>query len=275
MPVVRGYVPYMSSASRYAEQRGTASESALDATSSIEKALDVLFHVSAAGSAGVSEIARALSLPKSTAHRLLAALGRRALVERDAGGRYRPGVRLLALGLGVLEREPIVAAARPVLEAEAEAIGETLFLAAARAGRIVVLDKAEGTGFLRAAPRVGSEVPVHATAVGKLYLAFAPEMVSLPKGAFPRFTPSTPTSLRALEREVAKARRRGFAENREEWVAGLAVIAAPVRAGGRMQASVALAAPSVRLSAAKTGTLARRLVAAAARISATLEGRIR
>jgi DNA-binding IclR family transcriptional regulator len=265
----------MSSASRYTEreaERATDRET-LDATSSIEKALDVLFHVSAAGSAGVSEIGRALALPKSTTHRLLAALGRRGLVERDAGGRYRPGVRLLALGLGVLEREPIVAAARPVLEAEAEAVGETLFLAAARAGRIVVLDKVEGNGLLRAAPRVGSEVPVHATAMGKLYLAFAPESVSLPKGSFTRFTPSTPTSLRALEREVAKAKRRGFAENREEWMAGLAVVAAPVRAGGRMHATVAVAAPSVRLSAAKTEALAKRLVAAAARISATLEGR--
>ena len=267
----------MSSASRISErvpEHGPAAErETLDATSSIEKALDVLFHVSGAGIAGVSEIARALSLPKSTTHRLLAALGRRALVERDAGGRYRPGVRLLALGLGVLEREPIVAAARPVLEAEAEAIGETLFLAAARAGRIVVLDKVEGSGLLRAAPRVGSEVPVHATAVGKLYLAFAPESVSLPKGSFTRFTPSTPTSLRALEREVAKAKRRGFAENREEWMAGLAVVAAPVRAAGRMHATVAVAAPSARLSAAKTEALAKRLLAAAARISATLEGR--
>jgi DNA-binding IclR family transcriptional regulator len=109
--------------------------------------------------------------------------------------------------------------------------------------------------------------------VGKLYLAFAPESVSLPKGAFPRFTATTPTSLRALGREVAKARRRGFAENREEWVAGLAVVAAPVLAAGRMHATVAVAAPSVRLSAAKTEALARRLLAAAARISATLEGR--
>jgi DNA-binding IclR family transcriptional regulator len=244
----------------------------LDATSSIEKALDVLFHVAGAGSAGVSEIARALALPKSTAHRLLAALGRRGLIERDAGGRYKPGLRILALGLGVLEREPIVAAARPVLEAAAEEIGETLFLAAARGGRIVVLDKAEGTGFLRAAPRVGSEVPVHATAVGKLQLAFDPDSVSLPVGAWPRFTPRTPTSRRALEREVARARKRGWAENREEWMPGLVVLAAPVVAAGRMQATLALAALSVRLPAAKTERVARKLVAAAAKIGARLEG---
>jgi DNA-binding IclR family transcriptional regulator len=263
----------VSSEFQHTEQGPAGGAAALDTTSSIEKALDVLFHVSAAGDAGVSEIARALALPKSTAHRLLAALGRRALVERDPGGRYRPGVRLLALGLAVLDREPIVAAARPVLEAEAASIGETLFLAAARAGRIVVLDKSEGTGFLRAAPRVGSEVPVHATAVGKLYLAFAPDAVSMPDGTLRRFTPSTPTSRRALEREVARARRRGFAENREEWMAGVAVVAAPVLAGGRMHATIALAAPSVRLPAAKIGPVARRLVAAAARVGAALEGR--
>lgn len=246
---------------------------ALDATSSIEKALDVLFHVAGAGSAGVSEIARALALPKSTAHRLLAALGRRGLVERDAGGRYKPGLRILALGLGVLEREPLVAAARPVLEAAAEEIGETLFLTAARAGRIVVLDKVEGTGFLRAAPRVGSEVPVHATAVGKLQLAFAPDDVALPEGAWPRFTPRTPTSRRALEREVARARKRGWAENREEWMPGLVVVAAPVLAAGRMQGTLALAALSVRLPAARTERVAKKLVVAAERIGARLEGR--
>jgi DNA-binding IclR family transcriptional regulator len=267
------YTEQAPQASRAEPAREAADATSLDATSSIEKALDVLFQVSAAGSAGVSEIARALALPKSTAHRLLAALCRRALVERDAGGRYRPGVRLLALGLAVLDREPVVAAARSVLEAEADAIGETLFLAAARAGRIVVLDKAEGSGLLRAAPRVGSEVPVHATAVGKLYLAYAPDDVALPAGALPRFTARTPTSRRALEREVARARRRGFAENREEWMEGLAVVAAPVLAGGRMHATVALAAPSARLPAAKIAPVARRLVAAAVRVGAALEGR--
>ena len=52
-------------------------------------------------------------------------------------------------------------------ELEAQRLGETVFLTAARAGAVVVLDKAEGTGFLRAAPRIGSTVPLHATAVGK------------------------------------------------------------------------------------------------------------
>jgi DNA-binding IclR family transcriptional regulator len=238
----------------------------------VEKALDVLFRLAAAGPAGVSELGRALALPKSTAHRLLAALARRGLVERDEQGRYRPGVALLALGLGALEREPAVAAARPVLEAEAAALGETFFLAGARAGRIVVLDKAEGAGFLRAAPRIGAEVPVHATAVGKLHLAFAPEAVRL--GArLERFTSHTRTDRGTLERELARVRRRGVAESREEWMPGLVALAAPVWRGARLEAAVALAGPAARLPAARRTELGARVAAAAQRASERLEGR--
>ena len=93
-------------------------------------------------------------------------IGRRGLVERDERGRYRPGMALVALGLGVLEHEPVVGAAEPVLERTAADVGETVFLAAARAGRLRVLDKREGSGFLRASPRVGAEIPLHATAIG-------------------------------------------------------------------------------------------------------------
>jgi DNA-binding IclR family transcriptional regulator len=212
-----------------------------------------------------------LGLPKSSAHRLLSALRSRELVEQDTQGRYRPGVGLLALGLGVLDRDPLVAAARPVLEQESERLGETLFLAAARAGRIRVLEKSEGPSFLRAAPSLGSTVPVHATAVGKLYLAFSPGEVTQ-DGSEERFTPRT-RSGRSLEREVRLARRRGWADNRDEWMRGLAAVAAPLRVGERLVGALALAAPSARLRAVDVPPLAVQLVDAAARIDARLEGR--
>jgi IclR family acetate operon transcriptional repressor len=249
-------------------------ESPLAAAATVEKALDVLFalHESAAPQ-GVSALGRTLGLPKSSTHRLLASLAGRGLVERDDAGRYRPGIGLVALGLGVLEREPVVAAARPVLEAEAAALGETVFLVAARAGRLVVLEKAEGTGFLRAAPSVGAEVPVHATAVGKLYLAFDPERVEAPRGRFEAFTPRTPGTARALAREVERARERGFADNREEWIPGLSVVAAPVRVRGRMEGAVAIAASTPRFEALGPDALGRRCAIAAERVAARLEGR--
>jgi DNA-binding IclR family transcriptional regulator len=244
----------------------------MEALGTVEKAVDVLFHLHREPAAqGVTAIGRALGIPKSSTHRLLSALGRRGLVERDDRGRYRPGIGLVSLGLGTLEREPVVVAARSVLEATADELGETVFLVASRGGRLLVVDKAEGTGFLRAAPRVGSTVPVHATAVGKLFLAFGADSISPLHGELVRFTAQTRIGHRALDREVARVRQRGFAENREEWIPGLSVVGAPVIAGGRMLAAVAIAAPTPRMRTLGASRVARHALAAAARIRARLE----
>jgi len=249
----------------------------MKAASTVEKAVDVLFCLHAQPAAcGVTAIGRRLGLSKSSTHRLLTALSRRGLVEKDDRGHYRPGIALVALGIGALEREPIVAVARPVLESESEALGETVFLVAARAGQIRVLDKCEGAGFLRAAPRVGSTVPVHATAVGKLYLAFGDGSVALPEGELTRFSDATVTDRVALAAEVALAAQRGFAVNFDEWMPGLSVIAAPILAtvsGPRMPAALAVAAATPRMRSLGAEQTGLRLCAAAARVAARFEGR--
>lgn len=246
----------------------------LESLGSVDKAVDVLLTLSNAPSAlGVTEVGRALGLPKSSAHRLLATLTRRGLVERDEGGRYRPGMALVALGLGALERDPLVSAARPLLEAEAARLGETVFLVALRAGSLVVLDKVEGTGFLRAAPRVGSTVPVHATAVGKLYLAHAPERVEL-AADLPRFTAGTLRSKRALAAAVREVSERGWAENRDEWIDGLSVVAAPILMRGELRGALAVAAATARMHSLDPEQVAARLGSAVNRIADRLAGRV-
>jgi IclR family acetate operon transcriptional repressor len=250
----------------------TNSQTAILPTSSVEKALELLFHLHEQGEPqGATAIGEALDLPKSSAHRLAQTLSRRGLLEQDARGRYRPGFALVALGLGVLEADPVVPAARTELAAEAAALGETVFLTAARQGGIVVLDKAEGTGFLRAAPQVGSRVPVHATAVGKLYLAFAPDQVDAGP-ALEVFTPRTAVDREALARAVEQARRDGWSENREEWIPGLSVVAAPVRPAGRMVGAIAMAGPTQRMDELGAERVARRMVEAAERVAARLAG---
>jgi len=245
----------------------------MDSQSTVEKAVDVLFHLHAeAGPRGVTAIGRALGLPKSSTHRLLAALARRGLVESDERGRYRPGFGLIALGVGALGSEPVVAAARPILESVAESLGETCFLVGARAGRMIVLDKAEGTGFLRAAPTVGASVPVHATAVGKLFLAFEPAAVPEPSEPFEAFSEYTITTKERLSAAVAGVRERGYSESREEWTPGLSVVAAPVKHANRLVAAVAIAVPSQRYRELGSEMIAERTCAAAKRVEARLEG---
>ena len=238
----------------------------------IEKAVEVLFHLHRMGAPlGVTAIGRALGLPKSTAHRLVTALGRRGLVERNERGQYRPGMALVALGLGVLEHEPVVVAAGPVLERTARAVGETVFLSGARSGRLLVLDKREGSGFLRAAPRVGAEIPVHATAIGKVYLAFASDQQA-PAPLEP-FTDRTIVDRALLDQDVARVRTRGWAENEDEWTQGLAGVAAPIELRGRLCGAVAIAGPTQRLSRDRRGHFVAQVREAAAHIAGRLEGR--
>ena len=224
----------------------------------VEKALDVLFHLHGARSAqGLGEIARALGLAKSSCHRLLASLVQRQVVEQDEAGRYRPGLALLALGLGAQRREPVVDLARDCLEAEAAELGETVFLVAERRGQLRVLDKCEGNGFLRAAPGVGDVVPADVTAAGKLYRAYRE------------------AGDRELDLENDGILRRGYAVNRDAWIDGLSVLGVPIQqrtSDGRskLAAVLALAAASPRFDAIGEARIAERLLAAAAEIAGRL-----
>lgn len=249
----------------------------MDALTSLDKAIDVLEHLHDAGaSRGITEIATALGVPKSSAHRLLKTLVRRGFAEQDAAGRYHSGPALIALGLGALDRQPIVALARPVLESEAASLGETVFLTAPRGRDIVVLDKAEGQGFLRAAPRVGQLVPVAATAVGRLAMAFAAEQFPLEANPPVAYTTATQLAQDAVRVAIARARRDGFAINHGEWIEGLSVVAAPIFGAAEplmFAGAIAVAAPTARLDALGPLAVAQRAAAAAHAISLRLAGR--
>ncbi|WP_437813927.1 IclR family transcriptional regulator [Sorangium sp. So ce1078] len=212
------------------------------------------------GSASLAELAARLRMPKATLHRLLASLAAHALVEQDGEGRYRLGVGLIRLGLGAQGLDAVARVAKPELERAARAFGETFFLVAARAGRLVVLDKAEGTGLLRAAPTVGAEVPVDVTASGRLYLAHAPELVGAP-GAGP-----------ATQRAAQRAAKRGYDVNEGEWIDGLTVIAAPVLARGSLHGCVACAAAAQSLRGDRHDAAVRHTRDAAERVARALQG---
>jgi IclR family transcriptional regulator, acetate operon repressor len=203
----------------------------------VDKALKVLemLHQARAPLA-LGELARALGIPKPTAHRLLASLLKALLVEQHADGRYALGMGLVRLGLGALALDPIVRACELELERAARELGETFFLVKARAGRLVVLSKVEGTGMLRVAPDVGAEVPVDVTASGRLYMGLAPQLLA-----------GNPSARRVSAELVARAVDRGYDVNDSEWLPGLTVVAAPVFLNQELQGCVTCAGPAVRL----------------------------
>ncbi len=236
----------------------------MERSGTVDKAVRVLEALhSAGGPIALAELATRVDMPKPTLHRLLASLLLHELVEQDAEARYALGVGLVRLGLGALHLDPVVRMARPELERAAYKFGETFFLVGARAGKLVVLEKVEGTGFLRAAPSIGSEVPVAATASGRLYLGFEPTALR--------------ESVHALSKDcrhaVQRAVRQGFDLNRGEWITGLVVVAAPILAGGRMHGTVACAAAAAQLDELRLSEAIRRTRSVAERVSRSLDGR--
>ena len=240
--------------------------------------MDVLFHLHDADAAlGLTEIGRALDLPKSSCHRLLRSLVERDIVEQDFAGRYRPGLALLALGIGAQNREPVIRAARPTLESEAAHLGETVFLVGERRGSLRVLDKCEGSGFLRAAPAVGDQIPTDVTAAGQLYRVFG-DVPEWDSAASPGSDPG-PGEGPGPDADIAGEDRagtgwrveipvRGYALNRDAWISGLSVLGVPIwqagpAGGSEMVAVMALAASSPRFDALGEAVVADRLLRAA------------
>ena len=242
-------------------------------STSIEKALDLLITLGElGGSSGLQALAERAGVPKSSAHRLLQSLASRGLVSRTSDGDYQLGSALVVLGDLARRGDALLSASEPALREAARVTGQSCFLVLARSGTLEVVLVAEGSGFLRAMPTVGGRVPVHASASGRLYLAFDPAQVELGAAAeWERFTKSTPASKRALAARVGEAKARGYDTNVGEWMPDAAVVAAPVRLGAGLAATVALATSLGHFEREGADSLVHAVQHAASEIRAQLE----
>ncbi len=238
---------------------------------SVHKAIDLMLFVAGrSGPVGVTEVAEHLHLPKTSAHRLLQALTHRNLLEHTRTGRYEPGLGMLLLNPSGLNASPLIRTADPALRTLAATLGETFFLVMRRGDELVVVHKAEGSGFLRASPSVGATIPLHATAAGRIYLAFAAD-VRAPE-PFHVYTRHTPTNAARLQRLVEQAHRDQCAVSVDEWQEGLSAVAAPILCRGRLLAAVTVACASVRFRQLGERQLTSAIWNVAKSLSATLEG---
>ena len=135
---------------------------------------------------GTNEIARRTGINASTVSRLLATLASARYVEHvAASGRYRLSLRLVELGNAVLGRLDLRALARPHLEALVRKTGETATLSAPAEHDAVTVDFVHGSSAVQSVAQLGRPSIGHATAVGKVMLAFG--VVALPAGPLGRF----------------------------------------------------------------------------------------
>ena len=198
---------------------------------------------------GTNEIARRTGINASTVSRLLATLAAARYVEHvPESGRYRLSLRLLELGNAVLGRLDLRALARPHLQALVRETGETATLSAPGEHDAVTVDFVHSSSVVQSVAQLGRPSVGHATAVGKVMLAFGG--LDLPAPPLVAYTPRTITNVQRLAEELERVRRRGYAEAREERDLGLAAVAAPVHdSRGELAAIIGVQGPAARFDA--------------------------
>jgi len=254
---------------------GDGSE-ARDATHirSVDRAVAILDLLAREGWSAGAEVARELGVHRSTALRLLATLDRHGLVERDARtSKYRLGRRLVQLASSVRGEVDLRQVARPVCDALARALGETVTLDVLDGDEVVPIEQASGSTSVVSVSWLGTRSPVHCTASGKVILAFAPDAVRarLLHAPLESRTPRTVIDKAELEAQLAQVREAGFARTYEELEVGLNAVAAPVRnSAGEVIAAVDVSGPAHRVDPSARAALVSRTVAAAEDLSRRL-----
>jgi DNA-binding IclR family transcriptional regulator len=196
----------------------------------------------------LTEIATAADLPVSTAHRLIGELEEWDALERDLDGRYVVGRRLWKVGtLAPVARE-LREACLPAMQDLYEVTHENVQVAVREGMQALYIERIHGKASVRTLSRPGAPLPLHATGVGKVLLAWAPrDVVEACLQNLPSITRYTITERGRMLRELASVRRQGYGRTAEEMGYGTRSLAVPVLGpDGQVVAALGLVTSSVR-----------------------------
>lgn len=244
---------------------------------SVSKAIELLVCFSIDTPAwSLSDLARSVCLPKSTAHNLLRTLQQFDLVRQEPETRrYRVGPRALELGLLFAKRSGVLAQSRPVLRRLVEATGETCKLGILSNDQVVIVAALESAFQLHTRGDVGTRWDLHSTSLGKAILAALTDAEAreiLKRTGMRGHTKHTVRTWAAMQEELQAVRERGYALDLEENEPGVRCIAAAVTDPLRGSvAAVSISGPKVRLSDERMQEIAREAMAAARTISTLAE----
>lgn len=242
---------------------------------SLDRAMEVLEHLSDTPGVTLSGLAEDLSQSPATIYRILVTLEGRGLVEFDPTVQHwHIGARAFVIGARYLRRTSLVDRARPIMRRLMEATGETANLGVARDSSVLFVSQVETLASIRAFFPPGTLSPMHASGIGKALLAQMTDdrlsrlIATAPLDQFTNRTLTEPTTLRA---DLEATRERGYSIDDEEKNEGMRCIAAPVfDLSGEAVAGISVSGPVSRVSAAQTSILAEAVMQAAAELSTAM-----
>jgi DNA-binding IclR family transcriptional regulator len=205
---------------------------------------------------GVSELARALSFPKSSTSALISTMTEEGLLRRTSTGRYKLGWHVMALSQVLLSTTDFRIEARPVMEGLIARFGETVHLAALERGQIIYVDKLQGTRAVQVSVTgVGYRLQAHCSGVGKVILAsrsWEEVLQVLSIHGMSAITPNTITTPERFRLELEQVAIQGYAYDQEEAVEELCCVAAPIRDHTEeVVAALSLSVPAYRFQQLK------------------------
>ncbi|MDQ2907677.1 MAG: IclR family transcriptional regulator [Chloroflexota bacterium] len=181
---------------------------------------------------GITDLAAATGLPKSTTHRLVTALVSEGLLVQDEDShKYALSLRVTALGASVLSSHVVRKAARPIMMELRDQAHESVHLAVLEGMEAVIIDTEDSYFFVRAVNVPGQHLPAHAVSTGKVLLAHQWELrlrEVLNNAALERYTERTITEPRQLLEELRRVRTQGYALSCSELEEGVDAVAAPI-----------------------------------------------
>lgn len=201
----------------------------------------------------LADLAAQLSLPKGTTHRICTQLMATGFIARDVDERsFVVGPALRQLAFDTLNHGVLRGLRHEVLAELVKEVGETCNFTTLDGARVLYLDRVEAHWPLRLSLDVGSHVPLHCTASGKLLLAYLPkkEQEALIQGmTLTEMTRNSITAAEQLRSECEVILKQGYACDNEEFILGLVAVAVPVRnAAGAVRATIAVHAPKARMT---------------------------
>jgi DNA-binding IclR family transcriptional regulator len=201
----------------------------------------------------LSALARRTGMPIATAHRLVGELHRWGALARLDSGEYVIGRRLWDLGLLAPVQAGLRQAASPFLHDLYGATLATVHLAVRDGAEVLYIDRLSGHVSVPVVSKIGSRLPMHATGVGKVLLAYGPdEVLAEVLGNLNRVTAYTITQPARLLDQVRRVRADGYATTGEEMSLGACSVAVPVRgAGGEVVAALGIVVPELRRDKAR------------------------
>lgn len=203
----------------------------------------------------VGDLSKKTGFPKGTTHRLLTSLAYFDYIRQDLMTKnYHLGFKLVELGNLLLNQIDLRTEAHPYLIELADRTKETAHMVILDRNEALYVDKvdaSEPNGGLRMVSRLGSRIPAHCSAVGKILLAFLPEerLVSIVEDkGLPRRTENTITDIEELKKHLQLIREQDYALDDEENEKGVKCVAAPIRdQKGEVKAAISISVPGSRI----------------------------